>query len=206
MTNLTAILTLGLAAALTLSGCIGPKGGSGGAKPGPVEFAKLPPLPELPDDEVDAALGAIAAVLDLTPGQFVHVNPQLKPASFQQDPYIDLGELEDSTARDFERKLRQACLFPKNTRLPAHAEIDWTGQIASYFGQGGAGWGEYFRDHADSAGYVELSRVGFSSDGNQALIYLGHQRDWTDGSGKLLLLRRQSGGWGLVDEVVLWGS
>jgi hypothetical protein len=49
----------------------------------------------------------------------------------------------------------------------------------------GCGWGLFYSKYPDSSGIVNVSRVGFSPSGNDALVYLGHRSHWKAGTGYL---------------------
>lgn len=68
----------------------------------------------------------------------------------------------------------------------------------------GEGWDEFYRRHR--GGIYKVSRVGFSDDGQQALVVLGHQTHWTAGHGQLMLLRRKDGAWLCECATNLWIS
>ncbi|MFT5465114.1 MAG: hypothetical protein ACI8UO_000200 [Verrucomicrobiales bacterium] len=187
---------------LPLTGCVTPGINDGKAVEKPVP---LPPLPEWPKEEIEVAKIAAAALVMLEPGKFVHLNPQTKTPSFSQDPWVSMSRLEDSTLVSFQRKLQQHCLMPRSG-LPSVMEVDWNGGLAKSLTPGHGGWTEYYGNNPSSQGYVEFSRVGLSEDGQQALIYIGHQKHWVEGSGKLLLMENRGLGWKIIDISHLWGT
>ena len=194
---------LALASGVSLSGCVTTGGDpDADAKPARVE---LPPLPELSAEEAEIAVAAIRKVVRLEPGEFLHVSPRIGPPKMRSNPFTDLGLLEESTATDFSRKLNQQCLMPSQG-LPGDLIVDWTGEVSGFLQAGQTGWTGYYARNPDSKGHVEISRVGLSPDGGQALVYIGHQEHWVEGSGKLLLLQRSGSGWSVVDSIHLWGT
>ncbi|MEM7011975.1 MAG: hypothetical protein AAF585_10875, partial [Verrucomicrobiota bacterium] len=185
-----------------LSGCE-TTGGGGSSKP---KRVALPPLPELSQEETSIALTAAQQFVKLQPGEFVHVNPSVRAPKLRTNPFTNLGVLEDTTANDFTRKLNQDCLMPEGG-LASGFDVDWTGEVTGFLtGERGPGWTGYYQSHPQSKGYVEFSRVGISDDGGQALVYVGHQKGWGEGSGRILLLQRSGASWSIVDHVTLWGS
>ncbi len=68
------------------------------------------------------------------------------------------------------------------------------------------GWLEFNRKYPKSHGILWLSRVGFSRDRNQALLYVGNQ--WTEaaGEGYLILLQKKAGVWNEVARSACWMS
>jgi hypothetical protein len=68
------------------------------------------------------------------------------------------------------------------------------------------GWDLFYSKYPDSSGIVNVSRVGFSASGDDALVYLGHRSDWKAGTGYLVLLHKNNGDWDVVKSVVVWMS
>lgn len=69
------------------------------------------------------------------------------------------------------------------------------------------GWDLFYGRYPNSSGIVNLSRVGFSPTGDDALVYLGHQSHWKAGTGYLVLLHKNNNGdWAVVKSVVVWMS
>lgn len=60
---------------------------------------------------------------------------------------------------------------------------------------GRRGWKRFYKIFPDSPGCISVSRVGFSHDGQLALVYLGSQSYDLAGGGRLYLLRRTGGHW-----------
>ena len=68
------------------------------------------------------------------------------------------------------------------------------------------GWDSFYSKYPDSSGIVNVSRVGFSPSGDDALVYLGHRSHWKAGTGYLVLLHKNNGEWTVVKSVVVWMS
>jgi hypothetical protein len=68
------------------------------------------------------------------------------------------------------------------------------------------GWDRFRKKFPDSSGRLEFSRVGFSRDLRQALIYVGIQRDWTAGYGGFWFYRRLRGRWVASGSAMAWIS
>ncbi len=78
--------------------------------------------------------------------------------------------------------------------------------IEKIFTPGGDGWLEFNRRCEKNHGILWLSRVGFSKDRNEAILYVINQ--WTEaaGDGMLVLLQKQNGIWKAVDSTCCWVS
>lgn len=63
-------------------------------------------------------------------------------------------------------------------------------------------WAEFYRRFPASPGSVRLSRVGFSPDGNHALVYMHHGCGGLCGSGGFLVLRKQDGLWRIQQRII----
>jgi hypothetical protein len=59
-------------------------------------------------------------------------------------------------------------------------------------GSRGGFWHEFYGRHPSATGYIELSSLGWSRDGREALGYCGRTSDSLSGSGFLVLLRYDS--------------
>jgi hypothetical protein len=68
------------------------------------------------------------------------------------------------------------------------------------------GWTEFNRKYPKHHGFLVLSRVGFSQDRQQALLYIGNQ--WTEaaGEGYLVLFHKQNGTWIEIAKTSCWIS
>jgi hypothetical protein len=53
---------------------------------------------------------------------------------------------------------------------------------------------------------MELSRIGFNSEMNQALVYVGNYREITNGAGYLVFLIKQNDQWNISNEIIIWIS
>lgn len=67
-------------------------------------------------------------------------------------------------------------------------------------------WPEFYQMYPFSQGIMILSRVGFNSGMNQALVYVGNQREMVDGEGYYVLLVKEAGVWKIQDEFEAWTS
>jgi hypothetical protein len=68
------------------------------------------------------------------------------------------------------------------------------------------GWQEFYRRYPESGGYVQLSRVGYSTDRTQALLFVRHGCADVCGSGHYILLQRGLDGWSTLAATRAWIS
>jgi hypothetical protein len=80
-------------------------------------------------------------------------------------------------------------------------------EIRKVFSQGSDdGWKEFYKRFPESGGTTNLSRVGFSKDGKQALVYIGRQAFSLAGRGRLAILSWNGKNWKLTKYIELWVS
>jgi hypothetical protein len=74
------------------------------------------------------------------------------------------------------------------------------------FGQNQSGWEIFYNRYPQAPGITTLSRVGFNSNFDQALVYIGTQSNWLAGSGSFILLKKVEGNWNIDQQVMTWIS
>jgi hypothetical protein len=67
-------------------------------------------------------------------------------------------------------------------------------------------WFSFYRRYPGSLGIVRFSRVGFSSDRSQAVVYWEHTAASLDGVGEYWILRREANQWKLRWRFEVWVS
>jgi hypothetical protein len=74
------------------------------------------------------------------------------------------------------------------------------------FGQNQSGWEIFYDRYPQAPGITTLSRVGFNSTFDQALVYIGTQSNWLAGAGYYVLLKKAGGTWSIDQQVMAWIS
>ena len=74
------------------------------------------------------------------------------------------------------------------------------------FGQNQSGWDIFYNRYPQAPGITTLSRVGFNSTLDQALVYIGTQSNWLAGAGYYVLLKKGESGWSIDQQVMTWIS
>lgn len=105
---------------------------------------------------------------------------------------------------DFNKKNGQAYSFKGDSFAPRKNSFISKSQMEEIFKNDG-GW-DTFRKIYGRIGIAQFSRVGFSSDKTQAVIYQGIQEDWLAGGGSLLFLMKENGAWVVKAAARLWVS
>ncbi len=65
-------------------------------------------------------------------------------------------------------------------------------------------WGEFYQSYGTSPGLVSLSRVGFNSELNQALVYEETQANYNGTWGRYVLLTKRTGVWTVQSQHIAW--
>jgi hypothetical protein len=68
------------------------------------------------------------------------------------------------------------------------------------------GWQVFYDRYPNAAGILSFSRVGFNTRFDQALVYLGIQSQYSNGSGHYYLLQKENGAWTIDQSVQTWIS
>ena len=116
-------------------------------------------------------------------------------------PPLKRDTYEDFWAKNAEPKvltLSEAAFRP--VRLVTKEEVD------RIFGNRDEldGWASFRKAFPRSSGIIRLSAVGFSRDGEQALLYFSTSTDWLEGLGSYYLLARTETGWKIAAESRVW--
>ena len=74
------------------------------------------------------------------------------------------------------------------------------------FSQNQSGWDIFYNRYPQAPGITTISRVGFITSLDQALVYMGTQSNWLVGTGYYLLLIKVNGTWSIDQQVMIWVS
>jgi hypothetical protein len=74
------------------------------------------------------------------------------------------------------------------------------------FSQNQSGWEIFYNRFPQAPGITTLSRAGFNSNLDQALVYIGTQSNWLAGAGYYVLLKKAGGVWSIDQQVMAWIS
>ena len=116
-------------------------------------------------------------------------------------PTLKRDTYEDFWAKNAEPNvLTLSTTGSKPVRLITEEELD------TIFKRGLDGWESYRKEFPTANGYIGLSALGFSRDGQQALVYFQTSSDWLAGFGSYYLLARTETGWKIAAEDLVWVS
>jgi hypothetical protein len=68
------------------------------------------------------------------------------------------------------------------------------------------GWEYFDGKYRRAQGLLTVSRVGFSDDGRQAILYYGNSWAWLAGTGRLVQMEKTEQGWRIQTQLELWVS
>ncbi len=68
----------------------------------------------------------------------------------------------------------------------------------------GSGWDDFYKLYPESQGIISFSKVGFSKDGMQALVFANTARDYENNSGELIILVKIEGKWVIQLRECIW--
>jgi hypothetical protein len=106
-----------------------------------------------------------------------------------------LGDFRVKNADPLQLKNRFS--FAGTTVLMSQEEFD------SIFVDGGV-WDEFYERYPKSNGIMTFSRVGFNSQYDEALVYIGIQSHFKDGAGYYVLLDKLNDGWMVGETTLAW--
>jgi hypothetical protein len=116
------------------------------------------------------------------------------------------SDMQSVTVEDYLAKNQAPSSITDRLTLPiAYVLVD-DREIRSLFAKGVGGWDDFNRKYPDSAGVIRLSRVGFNPNMDQALVYVTKSCGPLCGSGKYVFLVKDSDGWKVKKEFLVWVS
>lgn len=130
------------------------------------------------------------------------ISIKVSPAT-REELLASAPNLRPSLFREFERVLRAGgtTALPEKAKVIANAESDKLFEVNVR-----EGWKEFKRRYPGAPGILTLSRVGFSFDMQQAIVYVGWQEDALVGQGTVYILEKSEEGWSILYSSILWMS
>lgn len=112
--------------------------------------------------------------------------------------------LEQETLNDFQAKNAEEVPLADFFYLDEEVVLISEEAVREHFED--KGWTEFYQIYPFSQGIMTLSRVGFNSEMNQALVYVGNQAEYLGGAGYYVLLVKEAGVWVIEAEIMAWIS
>lgn len=113
--------------------------------------------------------------------------------------------LQVSTLNSFrDANAHPAPLRPR-FQLSLPYELVDKGEIDAIFENNGW-WTDYDKKYPDSQGFLAVSRIGFSADGKQAMLYSANSCGGKCGAGTYVVMGKVGDSWRVVKEILTWVS
>ncbi len=152
-----------------------------------------------------------AALLHLGEGQGMRVIQDRTDTAFisgehsityiqEQLPQVDPETIADLQAKNQESYALQD-LFPPEVEGVVFISRE---EVDAFFEDGG--WDAFYEKYPQANGIIEVSRVGFNSAGDEALVYVGNQHDYLAGAGFLVWMEKVDRQWVEKERIMLWIS
>jgi hypothetical protein len=128
-----------------------------------------------------------------------------KPLSWEKvSEYLwkEAPTLEKQTIEKLREVRNQSVLLRASFHLPVAYKLVDAKEVEEIFKKGGW-WTDFYKKYPGSQGFLVLSRIGFSADGNQALFYATNSCGGKCGTGTYVVMRRSETGWRLVKEILI---
>lgn len=90
--------------------------------------------------------------------------------------------------------------------LPTNCQIFTDSDSSRLFQDGGGAWREFYSLYPDSDGLFEISATGISSDGKQAIAYVGQTAGGLHGIGNIVVIENNGDAWKWIGEQNVWMS
>ena len=114
--------------------------------------------------------------------------------------------LQPSTLGSFHEVNMRPAILDHSLPGPTRYQIVNSDQLRFVPGKDGSPWGAFEKAFPGAHGILYLSRVGFSADGTQALLYMSYSCGSMCGEGSYVVMQKRNGAWTLEREVVEWVS
>jgi hypothetical protein len=127
-------------------------------------------------------------------------------ASILDNIILNMRAVDRLTADSF--RLRNDAAYPVDPRMSLGSPYVLLSQdgMSKLFGQNRDGWQLFYEQYPDAPGITTISRVGFNTKFDQALVYIGTQSHWLAGAGYYVLLDKVNGTWVVDQQVMSWIS
>ena len=112
--------------------------------------------------------------------------------------------MSPTTACNYIQVNKELLAFPSDIAFGSGVRIFFENEREDIFYAGD--WELYYQSYPKSLGIAEISRVGFSDSGDEALLYCVKISGWMAGSGIYVLLRLHDGTWTIEDTYKYWLS
>lgn len=120
-----------------------------------------------------------------------------------------LGQINSDTKADFLKKNENPVNLDKISLSDLEYVFISTAELKEKFAykfDGEMNWEAFREKYPKARNLYTLSRVGFSADRRQALVFVTNWGGSACGEGNYLLLRKENDGWKIVNKIMIWIS
>jgi hypothetical protein len=118
----------------------------------------------------------------------------------------NMHDVDQAAADSFKARNDKSYPLSPDMELGVKYSILTQAQRNEMFSPNQNGWDAFYQNYPDAPGITELSRVGFNTAFDQALVYEGTQSNYLAGAGYFVLLVKVNGAWSVSQKVMSWIS
>jgi hypothetical protein len=129
-----------------------------------------------------------------------------RPEDYRKSILAELSSISEETIEDFEKKNETEGELARHLNLTVDYVLLGKQSSARTPEEHAKQWKEFDEKYPNSPGIISLSRVGFNSDKDQALVYVANRCGGLCGKGYYVLLMKSGERWKVQKEMLLWVS
>lgn len=126
----------------------------------------------------------------------------LPPGGVEKYLRKEAPSLRIATISNFHRANEKQTQLTRRFDLPLPYQLISAEKISSIVKDAGS-WPEYYKQYPAAQGYMWLSRVGFSPDGEQALFYVSNSCGGLCATLSYVVMEKSGSAWTIMKEVVI---
>jgi hypothetical protein len=126
----------------------------------------------------------------------------LPPGGVEKYLRKEVPSLRVATISDFHRANEKQVQLTQRFDLPLPYQLASAEKISSIVKDAGS-WPEYYKQYPGEQGYMWLSRVGFSPDGQQSLFYVSNSCGGLCATLSYVVMTKNGTAWKMLKEVVI---
>jgi hypothetical protein len=139
---------------------------------------------------------------------------ELSGREWRPDPWEKAAEslrekapiLQRATTDSFLQANFQQAFVHRSIRSPIDYQLVTSAELEPIFCKHCGFWPEYYKRFPGATGIVTWSRVGFNSDGTQALFFENYRCSGLCGTGRYVVMEKKNGIWVITTDIVAWVS
>jgi hypothetical protein len=116
-----------------------------------------------------------------------------------------MPELQRETIENFKKINHQSYLLKRQFNLELNYILISQDEMKNIFKKGYE-WDDFYKKYPNSSGIIILSRVGFNSQKDQALVYISRWIHRRSAAGYIVFLVKENNVWKIKERVMIWIS